>query len=796
MAVLVMAVGTGVAITMFAFVNGVLWSSLNLNKGNEVLNIQWTEGDKVRNRRQINPEDFEVLKEESQSFEGMIAFSWRSMSFYNASGDSPAKQYKAARVSDDFFDAIGEKPVVGRPFRPDDVSRSQDDTIIISNTVWQEQFGGDLEAIGSMVMVEGRPYTVVGIARPGFRFPDEVDIWAATAWQDVKAEGRTFWLKAFVIGILKEGATIEQAKAELDTIAGRLAQEYPETNENLVAVEMKQFTRWYAGSRFESVSYALLFCSILVLGVACANVFNLIMTRTAKRTSELSVRSALGASRGHIVFQVLMDGVILTVLGGIGGVLIASWGLKLIWERFQGGWSVPYWWHMDLDGRVLGFVIGVVFVSALLSGLIPGLRASRSSMAEALKDDTRTSSGLFIGVLSKVILGFQITVAGVLAFVSIMMLIVWIHSQSDNLPFEPESVLNAPVNMRGVSEKEDESVSIYFVERMQERLEAYPGIESVAVSTSYGGLYGFNRPFEIEGEVYETEESKPMAGPSIVSAGFEEVFEAEPLVGRGFNGFDTPDSQLVCLVNKSLVDYHWPNEDPIGKRIKVLGFQPGGTDFRTIVGVLPDLREAPPPGEDLSSGSYFKVYMPNSQSVRTQYNILLRAEGDPRKWIETMRRELQAIAPQLAFSGSILTIRETMDRSRIIGDIIYSMFGVFGIASLVLGVVGLYAVMSFTTRQRYRELGIRMSLGANAKEIIMTVVKRGAMLLAIGGVLGIAIGHAVSMTLQRTVGIGDLRLGYTYPAVVVVLLIGAILSMGIPAWRASRISPCKALRID
>lgn len=807
MAILVMAVGTGVAITMFAFVNGVLWSSLGLKNDREVLYLEWSEGDKIRDRTEINPLDYEVLKRESESFDKMTGWRWTTQSFQNPSNESYAKMYSTAYVEVDFFEMIEQPPLLGRTFEANDVIDGFTGNIIISHSVWDEQFNGDESAIGSIAMFNNKPCEIVGIMPPGFMFPDDIQVWAATDWRLARENDRRHWMKVWVVGILKKGVSRAQAETELATIAGRLAQEFPETNENLTAIEMQRYVLWYAevggSASFVTICYILLFCAILVLGVASANVFNLIMTRIATRTSELSVRNAMGASRTHIVMQVVLDGLILTLLGTLGGTLIAGWSLKLLWAKFAQQRFIPYWWHMDMDGRVMGFVIAVVLLSALASSLIPGLRASRSSVAENLKDDSRTSSGLFIGALSKIILGFQITVTGVLAFVSVMMLLVWVHLKSRELSYEPETILNARLTMLATHSEEEGPAMNQQQTAMRERLLTYPGVEAAAFTTAAGGGAlpsqggGFGaREIEIEGDVYGPDSPKPKVDFIAVTDGFEAVFGVEPLIGRSLSSLDTYDTELVCMVNKSFTDTYWPNEDPIGKRINILGVQ-WSKGYRTVVGVTPNIMPKPMPGENLVEKGYIKIYVPYTQTYGLgNQSLVMKTKGDPHDYAEILRKELRAVAPTQAIEGRMMTLREVLDQRMVTMDLIFMMFGVFGAASLILGVVGLYAIMSFTTKQRFREFGIRMALGADSKEIMMAVVKRGSLLLAIGGVLGVGAGHAATMVLKSTIDVHELPLGYTYPIVIAILTLATAVSMGLPAWRASRISPNQALRVD
>ena len=370
-----------------------------------------------------------------------------------------------------------------------------------------------------------------------------------------------------------------------------------------------------------------------------------------------------------------------------------------------------------------------------------------------------------------------------------MMLLIWVHMKTRDYPYEPESILHAGLRVSGVGEElydsntrpEDKTARYDFSKRLKEHLEAYPGVESVAFGHATPPL-----SITFDGEVYDSEELKPQAVLHGMSEGFEKVYAVEPLAGRSFNATDTRESQPVCMVNQTFADHFWPNEDPIGKRIRYRG-------FRTVVGVMPNLLPKPLKGENLEQGGYTKIYLPISQNVRSATYLLVRVQGDPHQWIEPMRRELREIAPHLAF-GDMRSERELIDLGMVRLDLTFGMFGVFGLAILIKAFIGLYAVMSFSTRQRYREFGIRMAMGADSGQIIYSVVKQGAILLTLCGLLGIALGHATSMKLKSFIGVPELPIAVTYPIVMGILILAAVLAMGVPAWRASRMVPVKALR--
>ncbi|MBK1877562.1 ABC transporter permease [Pelagicoccus mobilis] len=806
LAIVVMATGTGVAITMFAFINGVLWSPLELNEKREIYHIKWTEADKLRNRKEIHPLDVDVFEMESQSFEKLTAFRWGKHSFYNHLGNSLAERLDLAIVRPDFFEFIGEEPMLGRTFTEEDAASGEMDKVIISHAVWRRHFEAKEDAIGATAMLNGRPRTIIGVMRPGFTFPEVQQIWLANNQPEAIEKGRESWHRLNLLGVLADGATVAQAKTEFNTIAKRLAQEYPKTNENLQSVDIIPYVSWYAqtsnGDQFNTICYALLFCGLLVLGVACANVFNLIMARTATRTSELSIRKAVGASKIHIIMQVVLDGLILTTIGALGGTLLAGWGLKLIWFKFSQQEYVPYWWHIEMDATVIAFVVLLVLGSAFASSLVPGLRASHTSVANNLKDDARTSSGLFLGSLSKFILGFQITATAVLAFISITMLLIWSHLKSRDLSYDSDAIITESVDLSPFVWGDRKGKLNEFIDTFNDRMMALPGVEAVAWSTKTGGgaskgqWHERTNAFEVDGVVYEPGDQRPLASQILISDQFEKVFGLEPVLGRSMTEMDTDKTQQVCVVNQTFVDYYWKGENPIGKRIRMPGVNWFGTGYRTVVGVLPNIMPKPHPGENLSDGVYQKIYFPISQASRPHLNILVRAEGDPTRLIEPMRRTLRDLAPDIAFNGDPMTLTGFIDREMASKDLVFAMFGIFGVASLILGIVGLYAVVNFTTKQRSREFGIRMALGANTTVILQTAMKRGLFLLCIAGTLGVGIGHFASTVLKSSIELNTLPIGYTYPLVFATLVLGLGTALILPAIRASRTPPNKSLRIE
>ncbi len=808
MAIFVVAVGTSVAITMFAFVNGILWTSLDLNEEREILLAEWAIEDKLHGRKEIHPLDYEIIKRESQSFEQMTCMQWDSRNFYNPSGQSVAKRYEFSIVAPNFFDLIKATPLLGRTFQTEDAVGRDEDTLIISHSIWMEHFGGNENVLETTAMLDGKPCRIVGVMPKGFYFPDEVHIWLASEWAEAKRIERKSWHRVHLLGILNDGVSKEAAKAELATIAKSLSNEYPETNDGLEKLTIAPYQLWLTkavvSKNFDKTCYALLFCAILVLGVASSNLFNLIMTRTATRTNELSIRNAMGARRGHIIGQVVFDGLVLTLIGSAIGTLISYWGLKLIWAIFRQQIYVPYWWNLEMDGKVIAFVTAVVLISGTAATLLPGLRASRSSVAKNLREDARTSTGLFLGALSRFVLSFQIFATGGLVFVSVVMMVLWVQMKNAETSYDPDSILNGSLQLKSLDKKKEENAILLFTREFKERLNRYPTPATIAFSSEEAGaavpadMWMNMIRFEIDGEVYDEKEIRPEARRVVVSEGFEDVFDIKILYGRALNALDTRDADFVCTVNESLATHYWKGENPVGKRIKF--FDPNANDpnqYRTVVGVTSNVPRKPMPGQNLIKDGFAQIYVPLDQAKYiNQLHVLIKSTGDPFKWADPLQTELRAMNPELAFHGRVMTIRGITNRSTVSKDLIFAMFGVFGISSLILGIGGLYAVVSFTTRQRFREFAIRISIGASPRDILLNVFKSGIRTRLIAASIGVGLGHYVVLSLKTMIGVPYLPVGYAYPISLFIILISIALSTGYPALQASRLSPLQAMRAN
>ncbi len=798
MAVLLMAIGLGVTITIFTYVNGFLWSKVDTGSSEKMLHLEWAQGPGVGSDDGIIPEDYLVFEKELQSFKHIAGFRSQEVALHNPSGESFNKQYSNCETSWSFFDTIGVPPLLGRTYNQSDEipgGSGSPGIAVISHSIWQEQFSGDRDAVGSNIYLDGILYEVIGVMPEGFSFPRDQDVWFPSYWQWSLRLGRNRGPSLDVVGVIDERFTRAQAQTELDLLAGRFADQHPETNEFKTRVAMKPFEEEALGDQFSNLLFAMLVCSTLVLLVACVNVFNLIMARASKRSGELALRSVLGASRSHLIVQVLVDGFIISACGLGLGLWLASWGSDYVWERISQE-DLYFWWHMNMDGRVIAFAVSVTVGAAIVSSLIPAVRASKSASYGIVKDDTRTSSGYFIGRLSKALVVMQVVFSSLLVFTAIVMIIISIRMDRRDFPYDTDKVLMSSIVL-DVRYGEMEAVHA-FIEDFREELKGVPGVRDVEVTTMNGARFDSTLPFEILGEAYDVPEDRPSAVRSGILPGFFDIFGEAPLRGRMFNQFDTKDSEPVCIINKTLADRFWPEGDAVGKMIRIgssrafreYASNPDELPWVKIVGIAPDILPPRIPGERIEKFHF--VYRPFQQSDARFINLLVTGEGDVKNYINDLRRSVEHVAPYL-MPMDIQTIREFNDRLLVGQSVITSLFFVFGVAALFKATIGVYAVVSFATRQKTREIGIRRALGSDNLSIAKLALQQNWLGLSVGCLLGMVAGHFVSAHLGNVLNTDELPIGYAYPTVVVVMVFAALFSFGIPVRRAIRVSPMKAL---
>ncbi len=787
-AVIALALGIGLTTTMFSIVYVAVMRGLPYQDSDELVAL-------FRNRPAqdvqfmgVSIHDFQDWREQQSSFEDIAAYFAETVNVGGTEGQ-PIR-YLGAYVSAHLFDILEVQPILGRTFRPEEDHPSTPPVMILSYRAWQDRFQADPNIIGRTVRANAEVTTIVGVMPEKFGFPQQMDAWLAlridplafTRGGGPALEGTQ--LQA--VARLKDGVTLEQAQAEMSAIAGRLATEYPESNEGIGTTVMSQIDT-FIGPQASAMLYTMLGAVFGVLLIACANVANLLLVRTAVRSKEVAIRTALGASRFRTVTQLLAETLVLSIVGAAAGLVVAKIGIDFF-NASLATQEQPLWLVATLDPVVIGFVVGLTFLSTLLAGTIPALRASRTNVSEILNDEARGSSGLGLGRISKALVVAQIAVScGLLVAAGLMIRTVVNVAQFD-YGFNTANIFTARL---GLFEKDypTEQNQWQFYEELLRRVEGRPGIRSVAFTSDLPARGGQRRPITVDGVAYPVDSDHPLARRIVITPQYFDIVDAKPVRGRLFTRLDGPDAQPVALVNEHFVELLLPNEDPLGTRIKLGDEEP----WRTIVGVVPDLYLGGAVGAN--NPRHEGVYVPLAQNVINFMSLVVRTEQSAMSYTATIQDEVGAIDSALPlYWVRSLEGQYSLDTwfYRVFG----TMFVAFGFAALALATIGLYGVMSFSAGSRTREIGLRMALGAHAKNVLVLILRQGALQVILGLVAGVGLAALLSQ------GLGILLFGVEpwdpaiFASVIATLALAGIVACFIPAQRATRVDPMEALRYE
>ena len=633
--------------------------------------------------------------------------------------------------------------------------------------------------------------TVIGIMPEKFGFPSQMDAWLPLRIDPLEyvrgggpaLEGTQFQ----AVGRLRDGVTLEAAQSEMSGIAGRLATEYPETNEGIGVTAMR-YLEFFIGPEGAAMMYTMLGAVFGVLLIACANVANLLLARTVVRTKEVAIRTALGSSSFRTVSQLLSETLALALAGGVAGLGIAKLGVDWF-NASLAMQELPFWLVASLDPPVVAFVLGLALISTVLAGIMPAWRASRTDISEILGDENRGSSSLRLGRASKALVVAEIAVScGLLVAAGLMIKTVVEVSQFD-YGFNTDNVFTSRIGLFE-ADYPGPTAQWQFYEELLRNLEDQRGVRTVALSSDLPARGGMMLPLSVEGVAYPSDQDHPLARRVVITPSYFDVIDAKPLEGRVFTRGDTEDTQPVAIVNQRFVELNLQNEEPIGKRIKL------GDDeepWRTIVGVVPDLHLGGAIGQfdPRDEG----VYVPLSQNVINFMSLVMRTEEAPMTFTSTVQDEINAIDATLP----IYWVRSLNDQYAL-DTWFYRAFGglfiAFGFAALALATIGLYGVMSFATSNRTREIGVRMALGAGTNNVLMMILKLGATQIAIGLALGLALALALSRAIAMMLFNVDPWDPTILITVVLTLAATGLAASVIPARRATKVDPVDALAYE
>ncbi len=781
-AALCMALGIAANVFVYSPVNAILIRPLPYPEPHRLMHVNtWRTGDARSSWSSWSYPDYRDLQEMPGVFSALGAGRFQS---WNVGGIEEPERISGARLSASVFSMLGFRPVLGRFFRPDEDLDGR--VAIISHGLWQRKFGGDSAVIGRAVTIDGNPYTLIGVMQEKVRYPEVEDIWLplepSAAWQEDRR------VRAFqVYGRLAPGVTIEAANERIAAWMRTLAERYPDSNRDLSAW-MWPISEDVA-SEVRPIFLTMVGAVMFVLLIACSNVANLLLARGSGRQRELAVRLSMGATRGRLVRQMLTESVLLALVGGTLGVLLGSWGTDLF-VRWALPSNVPFWMTFNVDSTVLLLTLAATVVSGIAFGVAPAIQLSRPELARTLKEagGRGGSAHASVGRMRSGLVVAQLALSLVLLAGAALMMQSFLKTRTAPLGFEPEGVLTARMALAGDRYASD-SARANAQRTLIGRLEAIPGVLGAAGAGWLPvGNCCSSRDYYPEGRAYATNE-EPVALFNAVTPGFFSTFRIGVLQGRVFTTADALGAERVVVVNETLAKREWPNESAIGKRIRL-----GVNDSTpaTVVGVVANT--VPRKLTDASARDG-QLFVPFEQAGWRSLDLIVRTSGDPYAMSQAVRDVAKAFDPNLPLAD-VMSMRDVIRDRMFEGRVYGTMFAVFGVAALLLASIGLYGVMSYVVSQRTGEVGVRMALGAQRRDVMSLLLGSGARLL----VLGVAIG------LPAAVGLAQLLRGslygvtatdpVTFTAIPLVLSLVALVASFIPARRATRVDPIVALRAE
>jgi len=785
-AVLALALGIGANTAIFSVVNAVLLKALPFERPERI--VRFYNGASEEPASMSYP-DFQDYANRAQTLQHVAAYLTMGTTL-TISGEP--ERVRGASVSAELFPILGARAAQGRVFTAEEDKDGAPPVVVISHEFWQRRFGGAPNIVGQQISLGTGDKTIVGVMPPGFKFP-VASAYPQEFWlplmshpsvkRDMTRRGAIF---LDVVANLKPGVTAEQANAELDTIARALEAQYPDTNTNrrvrLVSLH-ESLT-----SSIKPALYVLLGAVALVLLIACANVANLLLARAAARGKEIAVRTALGASRARVVRQLLTESLLLSLVGGALGLLLAVWGVDLLIAAAPAG--VPRLQDVGLDREVLVFTLVITTLTGVLFGLVPALQASKLDLNESLKEGGRgsTEGGRRSRVRSALVISEVALSLVLLVGAGLLIKSFWSLLNTDP-GYATNRVLTMTVPLSTTKYPQPEDRARIFQQILQ-RTSELPGVVAVGATGQLplgGNENVFN--FEIEGRPLSAPGARQQAGDLTVTPDYFRALNIPLLKGRSFTESDKADSPLVVIVNEAFARRYFPNEDPVGKRIVPRSERPPLPPPLEIVGVVGDVRH-----QDLGSVPYADVYFPHAQDPRATMDLVVQtATTDPTEVAPAIRGVIRELSRdqliwQTRTMSSLVSASVAPRRFNMI------LLGVFAFVALTLAAIGIFGVMNYTVAQRTHEIGIRLALGAQGADVLKMVVGHGMMLAA----LGIGIGLVGAFVVTRVMSSLLYGVSATDPLVFagVALLFTAIafLASYIPARRATKVDPTVALR--
>ncbi|HYL65438.1 MAG TPA: ABC transporter permease [Candidatus Methylomirabilis sp.] len=787
-AMLTLALGIGANTAIFSVVHTVLLEPLPYPGSSRLISILQTDSRNGARSLSLSRPKFQQIADQSKTLESVTVYYLREMSL--ATSREP-EVVSGARVSGDFFHVLGVAPALGRAFLPQEDQQGAADVAIVTDGFWHSHFAANEDVLGKTLVLDGGDATIVGVLPPSFRFPfgsPEPQVWLTREMDHPLLRPAQVSLGAgYLSGIarLRPGETFAQAKAELETINARYAQEFAShadgPNHGIDVQSLRD--NLVAGLRRSLL--VLLAAVGFVLLIACANVANLLLARATAREKELALRKALGASRGRLVVQLLSESFVLSLFGGVLGVLLAFSLMPVL--RSVKDASVPRLADVRLDATVLLFSLLLCMVTAALFGLAPSLQAAGKQLQDALKEGLRGSSGSgHSGMSRKILIVAETAIALVLMTGAGLLIESFARLTSVNLGFNPKGITTIPIALPASRYAKPEQQAEFFRQALQ-RVKSLPAVQSAGF-VSFLPLSGAYRLsyFCFEGQICQGLGKDPLVPFWQVTSGYFETMDTRLLSGRFFDEHDISGAAPVILVNETTAKHYWPNENPIGKHVS------GSRDLvpREIVGVVADAKIG-----SLSDAGTDQLYVPAEQMPYAAMTLVIRSSEQATPLVDAIRAKIAEVDPTLPLAG-IRSMGTVISASLAQPRIITQITGLFAGFALLLAGIGIYGVIAYSVSIRKQEMGIRLALGARPSDILRLVVGQGMRITLIGVVLGVVFSLALTRLLASLLFGVRATDPLVFSAAAIVLLVTALFACSLPALRATRVDPIVVLRCE
>jgi putative ABC transport system permease protein len=782
-AVLTLSLGIGANTAIFSFADLLLNHPVSLQQLNRLVSL-----DVLRSgggEAFLSAANFRDLRAGTESLESLTCYQERAA---NVFGNTGAEESKGIRAGEDFFTVLEAKPLQGRTFLPEEHRPGNQHVVILSYTFWQREFAADPRVTERTLQLDGVNYAIIGVMPASFQFPPGgQQFWVPLALDDAEASDRTHGTLA-VLGRLKMGASLDQSRAELNTVWSRLQARYPDANRQLSLSVLSLRERLVDQ---DSRQFAALFLCVaaFVLVIACANVANLQLARAAGRQRELAVRAALGAGRARIIRQLLTETVLLAAIGAAGGLLLAVWGVSLMRANMPAQvWEICDVAGMRVDMRAFVFALFAAAASGLLSGAVPALRSSKVILRDALETGgARVAGGgqrlRRVFVISEVVLSVVLLIGAGLMVKGFFLL------AAPQTAMQPQTVLTFHLNLPP-SRYAARQQRLAFYEQLLDRLHTMPGVEGVSAAS--GLPYSF---YENDARVFSDESRDPAASElptamqESIAGDYFRVLRLPLRDGRFFDARDGAGAPAAGIVSETMARRLWPGRQAVGHRLRL----PERTEneaWITVVGVVADTRH------EVYDRSFRSIlYLPLAQAPEQSTDFALRTSGDPHPLVATVRSavaELDAAQPVTLFQ----TMAEKVNQQASALQFVAGLMGLFGLVAILLSAAGIYGLIAYSVAERRREIGIRMALGAHPRQVLAMVVKQGVSLVTIGGAIGLLAGSILARLLSSLlygVQAWDVSI---YAAIPLLLALVTFFATLFPARRAASVDPMIALRYE